>query len=248
MFNSIAAASGLSLLFAAVAPARLAAQDSARVRGPAASQHASTDSATVRFARYRRYPWNGVNVWAGNAYETRSAAHNEHMAGSMRILGIQISRDIWRGQRGKLLYLGEVLPVMLARSGPPTQRIPDTLRNHYSEAELNRFKYRDAYGFGLAPFGLEASYQTSKTSSALFNITAGGLLFSKIVPYGNGTQPNFTVSPGVALQWEPAHQMRMAVGYTFHHLSNASFGKANPGMNSQLLYVRFSRLRKQPTP
>lgn len=206
------------------------------------------DSSSVRFAKYRQYPWNGVSVWAGNAYETRSASDNQHFAGSMLILGVQISRDVWRGRRVRVSYLAEALPLMLVRSGPPVNRIPDTLRapaDYYSQAELDRFKYRDAYGFGVAPLGMETSSQLSAHTSALFNVTAGGLVFTRVVPYGKGTQPNFTVSPGVALQWEPASRTRVAFGYTFHHLSNASFGDANPGMNSQLLYFRFSRLRTQ---
>lgn len=249
MRKSIAAAAALCFTFAGARAPHLVAQDSAKVAGPNPNV-ASGNSGAVRFARYRQYPWNGVNVWAGSAYETRSASHNQHFAGSMRILGVQVSRDVWRGTRAKLAYVGEVLPIMLVRSGPPANRIPDTLNTppgYYDQAELNRFKYRDAYGFGVAPLGAEASYQTSRHTSALFNITAGGLLFSKVVPYGKGTKPNFTVSPGVALQWEPANRTRVAFGYTFHHLSNASFGKANPGMNSQMLYLRFSRLRKPPS-
>lgn len=245
MRHTIAPFAILCLLLAGAPASPLSAQDSASVTGPKTSSDATGDSSDVRLAKYRQFPWNGVNVWGGSAYETRSASHNEHISGSMRIVGVQFSRDIWRGQRGRVAYLGELLPIILARSGPPASRIPDTLRNHFDRDELNRFKYRDAYGFGIAPFGMETSYQTSRRTSALFNITAGGLLFTRIVPYGKGTKPNFTVSPGVALQWEPANRTRVAFGYTFHHLSNASFGEANPGMNSQMLYVRVSRLRKQ---
>lgn len=244
MRHSIAALLPAFLVLTAPFAPRASAQDSAQVAGATPSREAPRDSGAIRFAKYRQYPWNGVGVWAGSAYETRSASHNQHFAGSMRILGVQISRDVWRGARSRVSYLGEVLPVMLVRSGPPVSRIPDTLALPYSQAELKRFKYRDAYGFGLAPLGMEAMYQMSRHTSALFNITAGGLVFTKIVPYGKGTQPNFTVSPGVALQWEPVNRTRLAFGYTFHHLSNASFGKSNPGMNSQILYLRVSRLRK----
>lgn len=225
----------------------LGAQDGAHDSGSTVATPASSDSSADRLAKYRQYPWNGVNVWAGSAYETRSASHNEHFAGAMTIVGVQMSRDVWRGKRARIAYLGEILPLMLARSGPPLTRIPDTLRNHFEESELLRFRYRDAYGFGVAPFGAELTYQVSRRSSALFNVTAGGLWFTKVVPYGKGTQPNFTVSPGVALQWEPVDRTRVAFGYTFHHLSNASFGQANPGMNSQMLYLRVSQLRKQHT-
>lgn len=238
-------ASALLLLAALAAPAAASAQDSSS--GPSAKAANSAprrDSTASRFAKYLRYPWNGVNVWAGNAFETRSASHNEHFAGSMQVVGVQISRDIWRGQKSRLAYVGEVLPVMLVRSGPPINRMPDTLR-HYDKKEIERFSYREGYGFGLAPFGLEISRQIAPRLSVLGNTTAGALLFNKIVPYGAATKANFTVSPGVALQWEPVDRTRVALGYTFHHLSNASFGRSNPGMNSQILYVRIARVRRQ---
>lgn len=240
--RSAIAVLALTIAFGAV---NLAAQsqDSTRAGGPAETGRKSTgDSATVWLAKYRQYPWNGFSVWAGGAVEVRTAANNEHFAGSMRMIGVQVSRDVWRGNRARIAYLGEVLPVMLARSRPPVNRQPDP-RISYDPVLLARFQYREAYGFGLAPFGAEATWQTSARTSALFNVTAGGLIFSKVVPYGHATKANFTVSPGIAFQFEPRNRERIAVGYTFHHLSNASFGEANPGMNSQMLYVRISRMR-----
>jgi hypothetical protein len=244
--RAASAAAALAALFTLVVSVAspIAAQDST-----AASANTRSDSTTrpkIRFEKYRQYPWNGVSVWAGSAYETRSASHNENIVGgSMRVLGLQISRDVWRGERTRIAYVGEVLPVMLVRSGPPAKRMPDTARFSYPRAELDRFRYRDAFGIGFAPLGAEVTYQTSRRTSALFNVTAGGLLFTKIVPYGRGTQPNFTVSPGVALQWAAENRTLVALGYTFHHLSNASFGDSNPGMNSQIIYLRVSRLRKE---
>lgn len=244
MRRPTARASALFLLLSLIARVAASGQDSL-LAGPSSrtASPPAADSSVSRFARYLRYPWNGVNLWAGNAFETRSAAHNQHFAGSMRVVGLQISRDLWRGQHSRLAYVGEVLPVVLVRSGPPISRLPDTLK-YYDAREIERYSFREGYGFGLAPFGLEVSRQLTPRLSALANMTAGALLFSKIIPYGAATKANFTVSPGVALQWEPIDRTRIAFGYTFHHLSNASFGFSNPGMNSQILYVRVARVRR----
>ncbi|MEP6765677.1 MAG: acyloxyacyl hydrolase, partial [Gemmatimonadaceae bacterium] len=142
-------------------------------------------------------------------------------------------------------YVGEVLPVMLVRSGAPLNRRPNVKANPAllnDTARLARFDYHDSYGFGLAPFGAEFTTRLSDRFSVVVNTTAGAALFSKIVPYGYGTRANFTVSPGAALQWEVFHRTGVAFGYTFHHLSNASIGKANPGMNSQIFFARVARL------
>lgn len=201
------------------------------------------DSGTSRFARFRRYPWNSVNVWAGSAYETRSASHNEHIAGSLRIVGVQISRDVWRGAKAHLAYVGEVLPILLVRSGPPITRTLDSTRVTDAK-QLDRFRFREGYGFGLAPIGAELARQLAPGIHALLNVTAGALIFNKVVPYGAATMANFTVSPGAALEWQPVSRTRVAVGYTFHHLSNASFGQSNPGMNSQILFVRLAWMKR----
>ena len=219
----------------------LRAQETTVGASPAVAP-AQPDSGISWVGRFRRYPWNGVNVWAGNAYETRTASHNEHFRGSMRLVAVQVSRDLARGQNWTLAYIGEVLPVMLVRSGPPVNRVPDTITVR-DPKKTSQFRYRDGYGFGLAPFGLEVSRRLVPGVSALFNTTAGALLFNRVIPYGGATRANFTVSPGVALEIAPASRTRIAVGYTFHHLSNASFGESNPGMNSQVVYVRLSRTR-----
>jgi hypothetical protein len=67
--------------------------------------------------------------------------------------------------------------------------------------------------------------------------------FDQVVPYGKATQANFTVAPAVAVQHDVGSQDAFALGYALHHLSNASMGGANPGMNSHLLFVRWARKR-----
>lgn len=230
--------------FLGVAARQLSAQETVTApHSTPASGKTSSDSSLSWADRFRRYPWNGVNVWAGGAYETRTASHNEHFRGSMRLVAVQVSRDLARGRKWTLAYVGEVLPVMLVRSGPPVNRTPDTI-TFRDPKKASQFRYRDAYGFGLAPFGLEVSRRLAPGVSVLFNTTAGALLFDRVVPYGEATRANFTVSPGVAVEVASPGRTRVAVGYTFHHLSNASFGESNPGVNSQVVYVRLSRIRR----
>lgn len=196
-------------------------------------------------AWFTRYPWNGVNVWYGSAIQTRTASHNEVFAGYLHIAALQVTRDLWRGRRSRLEYVGEFLPALSVRSGAPDQRIRSMTSDPtaVNDGRLPRYAYHDSYGVGLAPFGLELSAPVVGHLNALVNCTAGAVLFTHIVPYGDATAANFTVSPGAALQLNGIRNAGVAVGYTLHHLSNASFGKANPGMNSHVFYVRVTRLR-----
>ena len=211
---------------------------------------AAPDTDTAGGVRPRLgYRWNGANVWGGASIETRNASHNEHFAGSMKIVGVQFSHDVLHFHRIWFAYLGEVLPALMVRSGAPSNRKPNPGLNPKlldDAARLQRFEIHDSYGFGLAPFGTEITAQLDDNVTGIFGITAGAALFTHVVPYGDATKANFTVSPGTALQWTLPRNTQVAVGYTFHHLSNASFGKSNPGMNSQILFVRIAHLDARP--
>ncbi len=228
-----------SVVFANSANAQSPSTAANSAISPADSNHSHVAAVLLR------YPWNGANVWAGSSVETRNASHNEQFPGSLRVVGIQFTRDVWRTQRFRLSYVGEILPAMLVRSGAPQNRKPNAALNPVllrDPAHLALYEFHDSYGFGLAPFGAEFNVRLTERVSALLNTTAGGALFSHVVPYGDCTKANFTVSPGAALQLEIFHRTAVAFGYTFHHLSNASLGASNPGMNSQIFFVRVAQL------
>jgi hypothetical protein len=140
----------------------------------------------------------------------------------------------------------EVQPVIRVLSGAPPERVP-TLANDPAEAgnpeRLARYSLRRSVGVGIAPFGAEAQMPVAAHTHLIVNVTSGGAWFSQVVPYGKATQANFTLAPGVSLQQDIGARDAFAIGYALHHLSNASMGGANPGMNSHLLFVRWARKR-----
>ena len=105
---------------------------------------------------------------------------------------------------------------------------------------LARYLPHDSKGFGAAPLSAQAEIALLSRLRAVVQVTSGVAWFNKVVPYGNATQGNFTVSPSVALQWDVSTTSRLAVGYTLHHMSNMAIGYANPGMNSHILLARFT--------
>ncbi len=130
------------------------------------------------------------------------------------------------------------------QSGAHTQLLP-TLLSDPGEAgnpeRLARYAMRRGFGVGLAPLGAEASVPVSVSARLLLNVTAGAAWFNQVVPYGKATQANFTVAPGIGMERTVGSRGALAVGYALHHLSNASMGDANPGMNSHLLFMRWVR-------
>lgn len=187
-----------------------------------------------------------VSVLLSGAVVTRTASHNETIDGAFRTLAVQISRPLFTVRGLHVAWLGEAVPAMLVTAGAPSNRIPTPLTNP-AEAndprQLARYQVRDAFGVGFAPLGAEAVFSLGEHMHVLFNVTSGVAWFSRVVPYGKATQANFTVAPGLFLERRIGSSQALAVGYQLHHLSNASMGGANPGMNSHIMSVRVSKLR-----
>ena len=186
-----------------------------------------------------------VSVMLSGAVDTRTASHNETIDGAFRTLAVQLSRPLFTVRGVHVAWLGEVMPAMLVTAGAPPNRVPrpDTDPSEANDPRrLARYQVGDAFGVGFAPLGAEAAFSLSAKTHVLFNVTSGVAWFSRVVPYGKATQANFTVAPGLFLERRFGSRQAFAVGYQLHHLSNASMGGANPGMNSHIFSVRVSKL------
>ncbi len=191
---------------------------------------------------FQRLPGiDAFNIWVGGSLGTYTANANENIHGSLRVIGVQWTHDLFAFKRARFSWVIEALPLMRVKSAAPINRIPRSLvdPNRVADpARLALYLPRGSYGFGIAPLSAQAEIPLRPRLSLVWQVTSGAAWFSNVVPYGNATQANFTVSPGVSLQWDTPRKTRLAVGYTMHHLSNASLGHANPGMNSHLFYTR----------
>ncbi len=206
--------------------------------GPPLSTPASARSLPLPF---RGGPLvTGYNVWAGSAMLLQMASNNERINGaSLGMVGFQFSRALFVMRGVQVSWLVEVLPAVVATVGAPENRIPSL----FDRERLARYELHDTYGFGIAPLGLEVSRRIAPRVSATFTTTAGGALFSSVIPYGKATQANFTVAPSLGLEVDVGRGYALSSGYMLHHLSNASFGDANPGLNSHIVFVRLSKTR-----
>lgn len=208
---------------------------------PAASAHA-------QWRRLRDHPWQW-QLAVSDAVATRTASNNELIRGDFSTIAIQASRPLLQWRRVRFSWLGEALPVVRVESGAPPERIPSVLADPAEAGNperLARYGVRQGWGIGLAPLGAEASVPLGTHGAVLLNVTAGAAWFNQVVPYGKATQANFTVAPGIGVERAVGAHGALAVGYALHHLSNASMGDANPGMNSHLLFLRWVRRTAAP--
>lgn len=199
----------------------------------------------VRITDARRDPLR-LSLAVTNAMATYTASHNEFMDGAFRTASIQVAKPLFRVKGTTIAWLGEVLPVILTTTEAPPERVPRA--NIHPEASdprvMARYARQDGYGVGLAPLGAEATRMLSDRTRLVVNVTSGGAWFNRVVPYGRATQANFTVAPGLLIERDVGRRGALAAGYVLHHLSNASMGGANPGMNSHLLSLRWTRTRR----
>ena len=213
--------------------------------GPSATNAAHVGS-TVPLSFHGSPLFTGVSVWAGSSFDVRTANDNQQFNGHFRIVGVQFLRSLFAWKGTQFSWIIEVLPVITATVSAPNNRTPTLFRNPEAYADPTRFALylpHSVFGVGLAPFSAQAVRPLSNRLTALWQVTSGGAVFSKVIPYGLATRANFTASTSFGVEYNLSPKVAIAVGYDLHHLSNASFGQSNPGMNSHILFVRFARAR-----
>ena len=186
----------------------------------------------------------GFNVWMGSSFAVRTAATNEKFDGHFRMLGMQFSRSLFVLGGAQFSWLIEVFPVLTGTVGAPPARVPTLTNNpdaYGDPTRYARYTLHSVYGVGIAPLSAQVLKPFSNRFATLLSATSGVALFNKVVPYGKATEANFTASGSMGVEFTATPTVGVAAGYTLHHVSNASLGASNPGMNSHMLFVRMSK-------
>lgn len=192
----------------------------------------------------------GVTVFAGSAVSIRTASHNEKFSGAeFGMATVQLTRSLFERKGFEFSWIIEVSPAIVATVGAPPNRIPLEISGGFAQSaaeakRLRRYELHDVYGVGFAPLSAQVVRPLVSRLTAEFSVTSGVAFFNKVIPYGKATQANFTVAPNLSLGWRVSPSYSISAGYALHHLSNASFGAANPGLNSHMIAVRFARVRR----
>ena len=96
--------------------------------------------------------------------------------------------------------------------------------------------YKNVYGFGVNPLVMKWNFTRADRAIPYF-LAQGGMLWTNVnVPPGDTSQINFTSGAGVGLNYfiKPGRSVNWDVRAT--HLSNASLGSHNPGVNASLQF------------
>lgn len=108
------------------------------------------------------------------------------------------------------------------------------------------FPNGSAVGVGITPLGMTTHFRQDKTLSPSFGVTGGALLFDRAAPTTAGARFNFTAAVEAGVRIGPPDRTGIVVTYRFHHISNASMARENPGVASHLLTLGLRSARSAP--
>ena len=80
---------------------------------------------------------DGLNIWVGGSVGTYMANANENIHGSLRMIGLQWTHDLFAFKRARFSWVIEALPLLLVNSAAPTSRVPLTLLSNASLGNAN---------------------------------------------------------------------------------------------------------------
>lgn len=131
--------------------------------------------------------------------------------------GRELTREWGPGSlRGRLVWAVEAMPIFA----------------QFSPASI--------YGIGLAPVVWRWNFRPQPRWSAFGEVAMGGMWSSAPIPE-NTSRGNFTAHWGAGVRLRPRGAHAVAVAYRFQHLSNGNQLGSNPGVNSHLVLIGWSR-------
>lgn len=116
-----------------------------------------------------------------------------------------------------------------------TVDITPYIKYHYPQRDRNELK-TTVNGFGISPFGLQLEHLLINRFSFLSGFSGGFAFVDQNFPTQKGRKLNFMFDLSTSILTKVANHLSVALGYKFHHISNANTGSENPGIDSNFLY------------
>lgn len=183
-----------------------------------------------------------LSVDVARSWNARSVQPREPLDAALSSVTVQLTHPL--GYRAGLTwrYVLEATPLLALRVGASAarlQQIGPGLRDLYT--------VRHTVGAGVAPLGVQADRPLGARTHAALDLTGGGVRFTRVVPYGDdGTRTNFTFTARLLIERRQPSGRAWAAGYALYHVSNGGFGRANPGINANLMFLRLTHHRSAP--
>jgi lipid A 3-O-deacylase len=181
-------------------------------------------------------------VWAGGGTGLGERSHTKFFNTGVR-LGKVLTGDFGPGiLRGNFEFAGDIVPLWLIwqdsfRTVPITSIPPGSVVLCVAPCTQVTIPVRErVYGGSFHPVILKWNFTRSKRVVPYFAAEGGVLFTTHDVPFPDTSNVNFT--PGGAFGLQVFTRSKQAVVFSAHatHISNASMGDHNPGVNVAILF------------
>lgn len=141
-----------------------------------------------------------------------------------------------------LAYTAEWIPLAVVERTRPGETLTcyDTTTGRICERDRSA---RVAVGMGLSPVGLKGYVNTTGSVRPYINGSFGGIAFNTDVPVTDSRRFNYMFEYGGGIDFARPGSSVVTVGFRFHHISNASTGNVNPGLDANVIYLGWRRKR-----
>jgi hypothetical protein len=181
-------------------------------------------------------PWSGVAVQSHLDTRLGQRAYRHFY-----LLGVRRSWAVATRGQATLDYTLDAIPGALTTAVPEYRVVMPPCPPGCFRPPTVTLAWHTAVGIGLAPLGVQARFFPLGAIQPFLEGNVGFLWFTRHVADPEGTNLNFAAQAGGGVQIRVARRSRLTISLQHHHLSNAGTGRANPGLNSDILFVGLAR-------
>jgi hypothetical protein len=150
-------------------------------------------------------------------------------------VGFQAQTTVAKIKASRLSWGIQVLPALIVTGAS------DASAFYWRPDPVESRDRRVGYAFGVSPFSLEWAVPVAGRVSAYVNAAGGLVIFTRPFPFDDSQRANFTLEYGGGLMVRMGTRQWLQLGYKFHHLSNAHYAIANPGLDAHVFYLGYWR-------
>lgn len=183
---------------------------------------------------------NELSVWGGFSPDSSTVIRGTGRTEDARfgIVGVRYARRFNNSDAINLKYTADVVPA--ATLNVPEIRLIPTGAGTFRVEEDSR----TAYGFGIAPLGLQMNFRPRKKLQPFVGASGGLLYFNKRIPNDLGERFSFTADVGGGVEYRLKNGRAVTFGYKYYHISNGGRGLDNPGIDNNVFYVGYTFFNK----
>ena len=174
---------------------------------------------------------NELMVWGGMSPDSTTAFKVFGRTEDARfgLVSLRYSRRFNNSDVVNLKYTGDVTPIAIL-----------DFRQPFIAPEVRT----STYGFGTAPFGIQAVFRPRKKVQPFVGLNGGFLYFNKQVPGVFGTHFQFTAAVEGGIDIRLKNRKAVTLGYKYFHISNGNRGIINPGIDNNVFYAGYTFFSK----